>query len=367
MKNNTTIYIVRNIDTGQEYECASYKKAKEKSQELYNENEDRKIIFKCRTGSHLYGLNRETSDEDFLSVFIPSSKDLLGLQKCEIINNSTKSSSESRRNDESDVDDTSYSLPKFLHLLLQNNPNILESLFVSKENILICEPEFQYLIDNYDKIVSLKVQHTFSGYAYSQKQKLVTKKERYLSLSEGLKYLENIAKKENKDLDTLLENQLFWRNITEKESIDLNNLLKYYKGSKFNTESFHKGMDIGMIYCRIRQEYEQYGWRVKTKEFETLHMDCKFAYHLIRLMLEGIELLETGKLFYPISGNNKKQLMDIRDGLVSYDELLLMFNDYDTIFKERVSTSKLRHSSDFNWANDWLIKTLKECIIKEEE
>ena len=113
----------------------------------------RKTIFRCKVGSSLYGLERPDSDIDYYSVFIPSSEDLLGLQKVEQINNSTKSSSSDRRNNKDDVDDVSYALPKYLHLLLQNNPNIIETIFARKESIEILEPEFEFLMKNYDKIV----------------------------------------------------------------------------------------------------------------------------------------------------------------------------------------------------------------------
>ena len=62
--------------------------------------------------------------------------------------------------------------------LLKNNPNIIEVLFADKKNILVCEPEARELLDNHAKIVSQVVRDTFTGYAYSQKRKLVVKKER---------------------------------------------------------------------------------------------------------------------------------------------------------------------------------------------
>lgn len=328
---------------------------------------ERRIIFKCKVGSHLYGLNRPDSDIDYFSVFIPTSKDLLGLNKVEIVDNSTKSSSESRRNTEDDIDDKSYSLPRYLHLLLQNNPNIVETLFATPNNIEILEPEFKFLMDNYDKIISARVAHTFSGYAFAQKKKLITKKERYDSLKKALTYLENIIMNEDIDYEELYTtDNKFIRNISEDESIQLNKLLHYYKGEKQNCESFHVGMDIGMIYCKIRSEYEKYGWRVKTESFETLGYDIKFGYHLIRLMAEGIELLNTGKLSFPISGIAKSNIQYIRNGKISYNELLNMFKDYDDVFKCEVERSILRPKPDFNWANDWLIDTLKNHIIKED-
>ena len=112
---------------------------------------DKKVILKVRAGSHLYGLNTPESDEDFMGVFIPSDEDLLGLINVKQVNNSTKSSSVNTRNTKDDIDDVMYALPEFLKLLLANNPNIVETLFINPENIIICEPEFQDIILTYNQ------------------------------------------------------------------------------------------------------------------------------------------------------------------------------------------------------------------------
>jgi uncharacterized protein len=327
---------------------------------------ERRILFRCKTGSHLYGLNHPNSDLDYFTVFMPTTHDLLGLQKCEIIDESTKPSGSHERNSSDDVDDKWYSLPRYLHLLLMNNPNIVETLFATKDVIDVCEPEFQFLLDNYQKIVSQRVFHTFSGYAYSQKAKLVTKKERYTSLKAAIELIES-ATVEGKDLNFFEDeyrNSRYWRDITEAEASLLNSTLKYYKGSKHNCESFHQGMDLGMIYRHIRKEYEMYGWRVKTDTFLTLGMDIKFAYHLIRLLAEGIELATTGKLSFPISGKAREDILAIRNAQIDYDTLMTMYEDYEKRFKA-IHTDTLPHSPDFDWANDWLVDTLKKAIIGE--
>jgi predicted nucleotidyltransferase len=75
-----------------------------------------KIIFKCRTGSHLYGLNNENSDEDFVGVFIPNEEYILGLKNIDEVDNSTKKSSKTGRNTKDDVDEKLYSRKKYLNL-----------------------------------------------------------------------------------------------------------------------------------------------------------------------------------------------------------------------------------------------------------
>jgi hypothetical protein len=73
---------------------------------------------------------------------------------------------------------------------------------------LILEPEFKFLMDNYNKIISSKVQYTFSGYAVAQKKKLVTKKERCFALEKSIEYIEEKYGKEIKDDLTFDENDI---------------------------------------------------------------------------------------------------------------------------------------------------------------
>lgn len=318
----------------------------------------RKEIFRARVGSHLYGLTTPQSDEDFMSVFIPSSVDLLGLHPVKEINSSTKKSNDDRRNTKDDTDDIAKALPEFLKLVLANNPNIVELLFVDKENIVVCEPEFQVLMDNFDKIISTRVLHTFTGYAFSQKKKLMVKKERYGSLVQSTEFMLNHFGEE-------LTNSK--AKLTEEDSVTLNENLKYYKGSKGNCESFHKGMPTKVIYEQLTAERDNYGWRVKTESFEKLGYDVKFAYHLIRILSEGAQLLRNGYLTFPIAGDAKRDIMSIRNQEVSYEELLDMFERYNDECVRAAEATELRSKPDFKWADKYLVKMLREHIINEKE
>ena len=318
-------------------------------------------IFKARTGSHLYGLSTPESDEDFVGVFLPDVEELLGLQPINEISNSTKNSGNSRRNNKDDVDDKFFSLQKFLHLALNNNPNIVELLFVNPENKIITSPQFTELENHYDKIISQKVYSSFKGYAYSQKHKLITKKERFISLQNGLEFIKN-----NYSQDEQLDKK---RVLTENEANGLNFVLKVYKNKEGNPNPFHKGMPLKMITELLQSEYNDYGWRVKTKTFETLGYDVKFGYHLVRLLFECKELLTRGYLTFPLTGNDKLTLMSIRNGEVNYDEILAITEslekEIDKIYENKESLSDtLRYEPNRKWTNEWLVKTMKDYIIK---
>jgi predicted nucleotidyltransferase len=280
---------------------------------------ERKIIYKTDSGSYLYGTNTENSDKDYTSVFLPTSYDLLSLQKCDFIDNSTKKSSENRRNTEDDIDDKIYSLNRYLSLVLSGNPNLLEILFAADP--IICEPVFNIFKDNYDKILSQRVHHTFCGFAFGQIKKLEYKSKRYNQLAKALAYFETNYDPTELDSDDL--------KMSADVASYLNSTVDTYKTTKHNAESFHEGLPVKRVYERIIEEYNHYGWRTKTQTFASLGYDVKFASHAIRLYHEGAELLKTGKLEFPLSGKALDDIMRIKTGKVSLEEFYDLSDKYN--------------------------------------
>jgi len=306
-------------------------------------------IFKTLTGSHLYGLNTDTSDIDYLSVYLPDKKDIFGLNTKDFINLSTNKNT---KNTVNDIDEMSYSLKKYLKLLLKNNPNIIETLYSRGKNLITLDPIFEYLYINKNKIVSKKVYTTFLGYAKSQKDKLLNKSLRFNNLTKAIK---DIEIKYNKLLNTKYK-------LTEEDSIYFNTILKYYKGTKNNTNSFHKGMYLDEIYSLVLREVNLYGWRVKTPEFTMYGLDLKFAYHLVRMVGEAKMLLEYGKIVYPIKGDLKTQIVDIREGKLNLNEILELTDYYENEINKLYKTSWLINEPDYEWFNDWLIDVMMNYV-----
>ena len=216
----------------------------------------------------------------------------------------------------------------------------------------------QSLFANYDKFVSQRVFKSFGGYAYSQKAKMVVKKERYQSLCSTIEWL---------DAEFLPHMKIYTGPfcICEIEANELNKRIKHYKGEKENCESFHKGMNLKMIYEKLVAERDRYGWRVKTESFEKVGYDIKFGYHLFRLLMEGCELLDTGQLKFPLLDSVLKFITRIRNCEVSYEELLSVYENHNNNMKCINGYTKLRKNPDTKWANDWLINLQLKHLSQE--
>ena len=118
------------------------------------------LLYEYKRGSHAYGLNTETSDEDFGGIYIAPSEQLLGLglDYQSQVNNETN-------------DIVWYELNKFMKLLLTANPTVLESLFVTDDCVLYEDPLMTLIKKHRDKFITKQCFNSFGGYASSQIKK----------------------------------------------------------------------------------------------------------------------------------------------------------------------------------------------------
>jgi len=116
------------------------------------------IIYKVIAGSKAYGLDLPTSDTDIRGIFMLPNEYLLGNIKCEQVNDTTN-------------DIVYYELNRFIHLLKENNPNIIENLFVPSDKILFNSHKMDILYNAKEKFLTTKCRNTFGGYSISQIKK----------------------------------------------------------------------------------------------------------------------------------------------------------------------------------------------------
>lgn len=117
------------------------------------------IIFECISGSYAYGTAIPgKSDRDTRGVFVLPQDELYGLDYIEQINDETN-------------DVTFYEVKRFIELLQQNNPNILELLHCPNDCIVYKHPVFDLLLENKEKFISKICKNSISGYASTQIKK----------------------------------------------------------------------------------------------------------------------------------------------------------------------------------------------------
>ncbi|MFF0498474.1 DNA polymerase beta superfamily protein [Nocardia aobensis] len=82
--------------------------------------------------------------------------------------------------------------------------------------------------------------------------------------------------------------------------------------------------------------------------------DTKFAYHMVRLGLQGVELLTTGKITLPIAEPERTWLRELRNGEHSKDDALARAGDLLDELNRLAVTADLPEYPDQGRINWWL-------------
>ncbi|MGM5631103.1 nucleotidyltransferase domain-containing protein [Apibacter raozihei] len=337
------------------------------------------LLFEAISGSRAFGLDTENSDTDIRGVYYLPKDKFYGFDYIPQISNETN-------------DEVYYELGRFVELLVKNNPNILEVLASPQDCILYKHPIMEKL--NLSMFLSKLVKDTFAGYAISQikkaqglKKKIVNPIEKQrksvldfcyvlsgydsVLLSEWLQ-IKNF-KQENcglisiphsKGIYALFYDQkgnLGYRGITKKDDTNEVSLSSIAKGEKeIAYLSFNK--DGYSSYCKEYKEY--WNWvdkrnkeRFKINESHGNNYDSKNMMHTIRLLEVARDIFQNGELI--VRRSNREELLNIKYGRYSYEELLQKSEDLIKEIENLYSLSSLQNVPDSKIAESLLIEMRK--------
>lgn len=88
--------------------------------------------------------------------------------------------------------------------------------------------------------------------------------------------------------------------------------------------------------------------------------DIKAGSHLIRLVYEGIEVLETGNL--TVYRPERELLTDIKRGRYTFDEVMEMYKELDARLLLAYEKSELPETPDYHRVNQQIVKMTKEFL-----
>ena len=341
-----------------------------------------KTIFKFIAGSNLYGTSTKDSDIDTRGVFIPPENYFYGfLHRIEQTQDKKR-------------DIEYHEIRKFLILALDNNPNIIEYLFVPKDKWIIATDEWKKIIDNTQYFVSKKSRYTFSGYAYEQLRRikrhrgwlLNPPKKKPKRVDYGLPEHRSTLSKEqigafNALLAIYLEEIRSFHKLKEQilemeETHNFKTMCKQIKKPDLSaikaiipiSDNFLEALEKEKAYMNSKREWDQYQeWKKnrnpKRAELERkFGYDCKHGSHLWRLMGEGRELLKTGHLTFPRP--DKEDLLSIRNGGLKYEELLVRVGYFDKMFDRWYDESPLPREPNREKIDKLCIELVKKYLLK---
>ncbi len=305
---------------------------------LGNEN----LILKTVAGSRAYGTNRPESDIDERGIFVAPIQNYINIDSPKI------------EQIQYEINDVVYfELSKYMKLLLEQNPNVVELLWTDKSDILYCNEFGKLLIDNRSEFLSIKIKESFVGYAMAQLKRIkghnkwlnnpqpkdAPQEKDYTSIvwnyTENKNYNKHvphqgfIALSLGNDIFSLWNNEKFQ---TKRNWIDKNG--KILSLSKEELESFNSNnYSPDLIIKFNRTQYEnQYNnwkgywvWKENRNEKRALlenqfGYDVKHAMHLIRLLRSGRDILKDG--YVPVKRKDKDFLLSILHGELSYEQIV---------------------------------------------
>lgn len=142
------------------------------------------VHYEVIMGSFAYGVSGDSSDCDVYGFVIPP-KDLVfphlkgeiqsfgrQTQKFECFQKHHINDKETSK----EYDVSIYNIVKFFQLCMENNPNMIDSLFVPQRCVLHCTPAAQIVRDNRKIFLHKGCWQKFSGYSYSTLRKMKDKK-----------------------------------------------------------------------------------------------------------------------------------------------------------------------------------------------
>ncbi len=87
--------------------------------------------------------------------------------------------------------------------------------------------------------------------------------------------------------------------------------------------------------------------------------DTKFAMHMCRLGYQGIELLETGRITLPMPEGPRTQLLNMRKGIFTLQEVLTLAGELEQQLKDAIDTSPLPPTPHVKRVERWMQETYR--------
>lgn len=307
---------------------------KEKEAHLQN------TIIRHLAGSKAYGTDHEKSDTDIRGIFCPSGREY-----------ATPFYTVGKLKLEDEEDGELQSIDKYLQLCLDQNPNIVETLWVDESSIVHVDEPYWLLREHNEALLSSKVAFTYSGYAMAQIKRIKSHKKWINNpkpvepppAHQFVKMINNFtpAKIMPRDFDIRDYGHLnmihYQNNIYGLVEEGTTNVDVLDKHGDFNIAAKQekvsdRAQPLFIIHYNVenhtreKDDHKNY-WKWKKERNPARHeleekygYDTKNALHTVRLMNSAEEIL-TGQGVI-VKRHDADFLKEILHGAMTYDELL---------------------------------------------
>lgn len=314
------------------------------------------VQYETIMGSLAYGVSNDNSDMDVYGFAIPHKDDIFPHLRGEIQGFGIQHQKFQQWQQHhimcqascQEYDFAIYSIVKFFQLCMENNPNMIDSLFTPTRCVLHSTSIGNMVRENRKLFLHKGAWHKFKGYSYSQLNKMEGKAiKQFIDFckSYGLNYkdinLEMVTNEISfREENGMLKNMLL-ADVFMSRLIDLQKILK---------QCTHNG-----TMSKRLDSIAEHGY------------DVKFAYHVVRLLNEVEQIMTEGDLDLE---RGREQLKSIRRGEWTIEDIKNWFQEREKSLGNLYNNSKLQHSPDEAAIKNLLLNCLEEyygsldkCVI----
>lgn len=299
-------------------------------------------IYTSIFGSRLYGTDNENSDMDIKSIVVPNPIHLILGQKI-------KESSTIHVNNGIVSDIEIYTLHKFLKLASEGQTVAMDMLFSNQIDTGNSDIWDKYIVPIREKFVTKKLM-SFIGYATSQATKYSNKGKKIENYTNALNFFKQFNK--GKTICEKMENmpKFFEYELIKKSETETN--------IKIDDIELPLNAQIKFALNALEGKLEKYGVRAK-QAFTDGGIDYKAISHAYRTMKEVEELLDTGKIEFPLKYADEIKKIKYHK-ITSVDYVLKDIKSNCDFLAEKIKKSNLPNEVDSDLINDIILSIYDE-------
>jgi hypothetical protein len=307
-----------------------------------------KTVLKSIFGSHLFGTNVATSDQDYKEVYIPSLDSML--MGTSLKNKVAKTNKTETHNTENDVDSERINVITLIRDMVDGQTYAWELAFCPAVNGIETNPDFRKFLYKMRKECLNKDVNGMIGYCLGQSRKYSLKGDKLNEVKKVLKSL--CAESPNATLQLIRDRLPIGEYLSIVPGEDNRG---YYKVCD---KMFLLNTTVGYVFPSIQNLHDKYGERAKAAAKMSGH-DWKAIMHAVRVIGEAYELLTTNKLVFPRP--ERETLLKIRNGEMTMPQVQALIDAGLVMVESAAKTSNLPTAAEVKEKSEAMILTfLKE-------
>jgi len=318
-----------------------------------------------QVGSHLYGTATARSDTDIKAVHLPSARDIL-LQRARPAVTAGQVRPPGERNRAWDTDHDSYSLQRFLDLVLEGQPIALEMLFAPDTAMTVPpDPLWREVQGLAPRLVSRRAT-IFLRYARQQAERYGAKGARAATARQALALLETAEAEHGSAARLgLIEPELaaFMAGTAHAALLDI----------EIGDGRWGRHLDLcgrkAPLHASLKAAREmaarllaEYGARALSAEHDG-GVDWKSLSHAVRVGQEAVELLGTGGLAFPL--RDARHLLDIKLGRLPYGAVAAEIECLLAAVENAAASSALPDAPDAGAAEALVLRAYRQQVAED--